>query len=462
MENIRPWCVSRQLWWGHRLPVYYCDACEETYVARDAARALRRLRRSAAPGRGRARHVVLERAVAVRDARLARADRRAARLLPDRRARHRARHHLPLGRADDHDGARVHRRGPVRRRLRALRDPGARRAADVEVARAPGSTRSRRSTAAAPTRVRFGLLAMSSTQDVRYSAEKVEQGEGLANKLYNAARFVICSRRAGDGAGAAGSRPRSRTAGSSRASRAPRTSSATRIERYDFARAAQALYDFVYGELCDWYIELVKARLADAASCARRCASCCGARCCSRTRSCRSSPRSCGRTCARTGRGCSPGTVREPLPCRRVDDEQAEAALERVIAATQAVRRWRNEVGGGAGRGARRAARRARATTRRRRCSRGSRAWSCATASGEARRERRGARRRRSRSSRASTSRRTRSARERERARLDARDRARCAAKLANDAFVANAPAAVVAAEREKLARARARAARRS
>jgi valyl-tRNA synthetase len=33
MENIRPWCISRQLWWGHRLPVYYCDACEETYVA---------------------------------------------------------------------------------------------------------------------------------------------------------------------------------------------------------------------------------------------------------------------------------------------------------------------------------------------------------------------------------------------------------------------------------------------
>jgi valyl-tRNA synthetase len=27
MENIRPWCISRQLWWGHRIPVWYCDAC---------------------------------------------------------------------------------------------------------------------------------------------------------------------------------------------------------------------------------------------------------------------------------------------------------------------------------------------------------------------------------------------------------------------------------------------------
>src|SRR4029453_6482070 len=30
---IRPWCISRQLWWGHRIPVWYCDQCEETYVA---------------------------------------------------------------------------------------------------------------------------------------------------------------------------------------------------------------------------------------------------------------------------------------------------------------------------------------------------------------------------------------------------------------------------------------------
>jgi valyl-tRNA synthetase len=29
MENIRPWCISRQLWWGHRIPVWYCDDCGE-------------------------------------------------------------------------------------------------------------------------------------------------------------------------------------------------------------------------------------------------------------------------------------------------------------------------------------------------------------------------------------------------------------------------------------------------
>jgi valyl-tRNA synthetase len=38
MENIRDWCISRQLWWGHRIPVWYCrdEACEETIVAREA------------------------------------------------------------------------------------------------------------------------------------------------------------------------------------------------------------------------------------------------------------------------------------------------------------------------------------------------------------------------------------------------------------------------------------------
>ena len=33
MENLRDWCISRQLWWGHRIPAWYCDACGETIVA---------------------------------------------------------------------------------------------------------------------------------------------------------------------------------------------------------------------------------------------------------------------------------------------------------------------------------------------------------------------------------------------------------------------------------------------
>ena len=35
LENIRDWCISRQLWWGHRIPVWYCDDCGETICARE-------------------------------------------------------------------------------------------------------------------------------------------------------------------------------------------------------------------------------------------------------------------------------------------------------------------------------------------------------------------------------------------------------------------------------------------
>ena len=36
LDNIRDWCISRQLWWGHRIPAWYCDDCGEVMVAKDA------------------------------------------------------------------------------------------------------------------------------------------------------------------------------------------------------------------------------------------------------------------------------------------------------------------------------------------------------------------------------------------------------------------------------------------
>jgi valyl-tRNA synthetase len=117
--------------------------------------------------------------------------------------------------------------------------------------------------------VRFGLLAMSSTQDVRYSAEKVQQGQALANKLFNATRFALLRVHASLGAQAADElepEPMPCTIEDrwilSRLAQIE-TDTAARIEDYDFSHAALGLYDFVYGELCDWYLELVKHRLPD-------------------------------------------------------------------------------------------------------------------------------------------------------------------------------------------------------
>ena len=35
MENVYDWCISRQLWWGHRIPAFYCDDCHETFVSKE-------------------------------------------------------------------------------------------------------------------------------------------------------------------------------------------------------------------------------------------------------------------------------------------------------------------------------------------------------------------------------------------------------------------------------------------
>jgi valyl-tRNA synthetase len=111
--------------------------------------------------------------------------------------------------------------------------------------------------------VRFGLLAMSSSQDVRFSAEKLEQGQALANKLFNASRYVLLTVAE---RGPVAPAPRPATVEDrwilSRLQRIT-ADTAERIERFDFAKAALGLYDFVYGELCDWYLELIKARDAD-------------------------------------------------------------------------------------------------------------------------------------------------------------------------------------------------------
>jgi valyl-tRNA synthetase len=109
--------------------------------------------------------------------------------------------------------------------------------------------------------VRFGLLAMSSTQDVRYSSEKIRQGQALANKLFNASRYVLLNADAG-----VRPAPRPATVADrwilSRLQAAKRAFAAN-LAAFDFAKAALGLYDFVYGELCDWYLEFNKAREYD-------------------------------------------------------------------------------------------------------------------------------------------------------------------------------------------------------
>jgi valyl-tRNA synthetase len=107
--------------------------------------------------------------------------------------------------------------------------------------------------------VRWGLLAMSSGQDVRFNEEKIAQAQQLTNKLWNASRLILL--RVG-----AEARPDAEPLTVedrwilSRLQHAAITIGDA-IDRFEFSRPALALYDFIFSELCDWYLELVKPRL---------------------------------------------------------------------------------------------------------------------------------------------------------------------------------------------------------
>jgi valyl-tRNA synthetase len=99
---------------------------------------------------------------------------------------------------------------------------------------------------------------MSSTQDVRYSDAKVQQGRDLANKLWNASRLILLN------AGEVEAQPQPACVEDRWIlSRMERTiaSVTEKLDRYDFAHAAAEAYAFFWSELCDWYLEIAKPRL---------------------------------------------------------------------------------------------------------------------------------------------------------------------------------------------------------
>ena len=185
LENAPDWNISRQLWWGHQLPVWYCPDGHVTVAEAEPGACAECGSEELAPRRGRARHLVLLRALAVRDARLAR-----------RHARPRA----PSIPGDLNTTAReIIRLWENRMIFSGLELVGEVPFRDVIIhstVLAPDGRRMSKSlgTGIDPLDViaehgtdatRYGLLKMSSTQDVRFSYGAVEEGRKLANKLWN-------------------------------------------------------------------------------------------------------------------------------------------------------------------------------------------------------------------------------------------------------------------------------------
>ncbi|MCW3004245.1 MAG: valine--tRNA ligase [Conexibacter sp.] len=271
LENIRPWCISRQLWWGHQIPVWYRG--EETYVGTE-------------PPEGEG----WERDPDVLDTWFSSALWPFATLgWPDQTPELRAFYPTDvLSTARDilflwvarmvmmglefagdipFEHVYVHSviQAPDGRRMSKSLGTGIDPLTLIEGGpRPPVFTQGGTFPAYGTDGVRFGLLAMSSTQDVRFSEEKVAQGQALANKLFNATRFVLLNIDESATPAPAGG-PDARVEDRWILSRLEdaKADFAARIEAFDFSKAALGLYDFVYGELCDWYLELIKGREFD-------------------------------------------------------------------------------------------------------------------------------------------------------------------------------------------------------
>jgi valyl-tRNA synthetase len=257
MNNIRPWCISRQLWWGHRIPVWYCDACKETFVAEQEPE-----RCGSCGGELRQEEDVLDTwfsSALWPFATLGWPDQ-----TPDLRAFYptdfltTARDILFLWVA--------------RMIMAGLEFTGEVPFRDVYVHSVIQARDGRRMSKSLGTGIdpleeidvhgadalRFGLLAMSSTQDVRFSDAKVQQGRDLSNKLWNASRLILLN------AAEVEARPSpERIEDRWILSRLERTIASVtgKLDSYDFAHAATEAYAFFWSELCDWYLEIAKPRL---------------------------------------------------------------------------------------------------------------------------------------------------------------------------------------------------------
>jgi valyl-tRNA synthetase len=263
MENIRDWCISRQLWWGHQIPVWYCQDCGELTVTVDDSKACAKCGSSN-----------IKQDPDVLDTWFSSA------LWP----------HSTLGWPDDTEDLRYFYPTTVmetgydiiffwvaRMIMMGLEDTG-----DIpfRTVYLHGLIRDEKGEKMSKTRgnvldpinvlekygtdaLRFALLMGTAPgNDSKLSLTKLEAGRNFANKLWNAARFVVRSIEPDrtDMKIQWDSLP---TEDRWILSRLSRTIGAVNkaMADFQFEEAQRQVHDFLWGEYCDWYIELAKIRL---------------------------------------------------------------------------------------------------------------------------------------------------------------------------------------------------------
>ena len=260
MENIRDWCISRQLWWGHRIPAWYCADCGETIVRREEPKAC--------PKCGGA-HLAQDEDVL--DTWF------SSGLWP----------FSTLGWPKDSEDVKYFYPTSMlvtgydiiffwvaRMIFSGIEQMGETPFDTVLIHGLVRDDKGRKMSKSLGNGVdpleiidqygadalRFSLaMGVSPGNDTRFSTEKVESARNFANKVWNASRFVLMNTQTRETID-----PAELTLPDmwilSRFQKAVEEISA-HMESGDFGMAAQKIYDFAWNEFCDWYIELSKGRL---------------------------------------------------------------------------------------------------------------------------------------------------------------------------------------------------------
>jgi valyl-tRNA synthetase len=271
MNNIRPWCISRQLWWGHRIPAWYCERDGSVHVSRTDLAAC-----PTCKGPVRQDPDVLDTWF-------------SSGLWPfstlgwpDTTPELRMFYPTSLL-VTGYDilffwvarmamlGLHVMKQVPFRDVYihTLVRDPEGQKMSktkgnvvDPVVLMDKYGTDALRFTMAG--------IAVPSVRDVRIADDRLEASRNFANKLWNASRLVLSNLEGYDPSAAPAGTPdlAARWITSRLASTVAEVRAA--LDSYRFNDAANALYQFVWSELCDWYLEIAKLALYQTGDPARR------------------------------------------------------------------------------------------------------------------------------------------------------------------------------------------------
>lgn len=261
MENIQDWCISRQLWWGHRIPAYYCQDCGEINVAKEKPHTCKKCGSEN-----------LKQDEDTLDTWFSSA------LWP----------FSTLGWPEETEDYKTFFPTNVlvtgydiitfwvsRMITSSLELTGKNPFKDVLIHGIVRDSQGRKMSKSLGNGIdpieiiekygadslRFSLIQGTTPgNDIRYMPEKLDQASNFANKLWNASKFVLMNLEDYDGNVYEDNLCYEDKWILSKLNTLVQEVS-NNIEKYDLGVASQKIYDFIWNEFCDWYIEIVKLRL---------------------------------------------------------------------------------------------------------------------------------------------------------------------------------------------------------